>query len=230
MRLVANSAGLGDRERQVVELAAVQPFVLPGHVMGLLEADWREAYDVLAGLTAAGVLVRGRVASETQDCFQITSAGLQALGSRSPLPAFEPAYEHAVCASWVWVKARSGAFGPLDRVLCEREMRDEDRVDGAGVPYAVEPHEFGGRFEAHYPDLALIHGSHRLPVEVVTALPEVGQLAAVLRAYAADHRVTEVVFFSVDPRLGAVVERVSDSLELSAMVFIRAIMIGSQNR
>ncbi len=226
VKVMADGAGLEERDRVVLECAAAHGFVAPGHVVELLEVDWREAEGALAGLARVGLLVRDRIVSERQDVWRITAAGLEEVSSALPLPGLEVSFARAVWGGWLWVNARRGRFGAVQGLLSEREMRAMDRVEGAGGPFAVEPHEFGGGFELHYPALMVLTARRRLALEVVSTAPDVQQLAAVLRAYAADHRVGGVVYFSDDPRLGHVVESVAASVEVAAMVGVRSFLVG----
>lgn len=218
---MGTEVSLGDRERAVLRFAASQRVVLPRQVARMLEEETSAVDELLTDLTGAGVLVRDRVGSERPDRFRITRAGLQAIGSRSAPPRFEATDRRAVGVAWLWLAGRGGTFGRADRVLSEREMRDEDADGGTGSPFFVEPHEFGGGFERHYPDLVLVRGSDRIAIEVLLAAPPSRQVEAVLRAYAADSRIAWVLFMPVDPRLGHMVQAIAASLELSPFVGVQ---------
>jgi hypothetical protein len=224
VRLVGTGAAVGARERAALGLAAVHEVVVAGQVAAVLDERPEEVDQLLENLCASGWLVRDRSASERADFFRVTSAGLDAVGSRLPSPRFGSRQREAIAAAWIWLGARRGAaFGPVDRVLSAREMLAEDQEDGPDSPFFVEPGEFGGRLGVRYPDLVAFSGPHRLAVEVLLALPPRRQLEAVLRAYAADVRIAMVRFFVVDPRLAQVIESIIASLDLSPMAAVQLI-------
>lgn len=222
-------ARFGDREREVLEFAAVHQLVSGRQVAALLGERAGEADELLAGLTSGGLLVRDRIGRD-EASFRISRAGLRAVGSRRSPPGFEWHNRTAVGAAWLWLHARGGTLGAADRVLSELEMRAEDHAGGAGAPCFVEPHEFGGRPGVHYPDLVMMLGSDRRPVELLLALPARRQLEAVLRAYAADVRVRDVICVVVDPWVARAVQAIVSSLELLPMVTIQPVLAWWRSR
>ncbi len=217
---------LSESERRVLEFASAHSVVLADQVARLLGAPADEAAEVLAGLTAAGLVAHDRVGGEEPSWFRITGVGLRLLGSRASPPGFDPRWRHAVGAGWLWLVAREGELGGVDRVLSERQMCFEDRNGGADAPFALRPDLFGGGPGVHYPDLVLLVGSTRRAVELLSAAPARRRLEGVLQAYAADARVQAVMFLVADLRLNALIRSVAAGLELSPMVRVQLATLG----
>ena len=212
---------MGNADQQVLEFAAAHRLVVAGQVGSLLGEDPVEAGERLVGLERAGLAASDRVDAAAPAFFRITSAGLRTIGSRLPAPGFDPCYQHALSAGWLWLIASAGRLGSVEGVLSERQMRAEDREGGPEAPFDVRPGEFGGRGEVHYPDLMLFTGSGRVAVELLLAPAGQRDLGAVLRAYGADARVHAVLVLVGDPRVGRLVQSVAGKLELTSLVRVQ---------
>ena len=74
-------------------------------------------------------------------CYLIERRGLRAIGSHLPAPRAvnRSEYEHDVGLGWLWLAAQRGAFGGLETVTSERQMRSHDgRAErGADEPLGV---------------------------------------------------------------------------------------------
>jgi hypothetical protein len=70
--------------------------------------------------------------------YQITRSGLSQIGSDLPVPRVDlRRYWHDVGVVWLWLTARNGVFGEIERVFSERKMRAADKVD-ADAKYAFD--------------------------------------------------------------------------------------------
>jgi hypothetical protein len=137
---------IAEADRRSLEFAAAHRLVEARQVATLLGEKAVDAGERLEGLWRAGLVAGERDGAETPGYFRITGGGLRAIGSRLPVPGFDPRYEHAVGAGWLWLIANAGRFGAFDRVLSERQMRAEDQEQPAPeAPFDVRPGEFGGR-------------------------------------------------------------------------------------
>jgi hypothetical protein len=79
-------AAIGERERAVLEFAAIHDVVVPAHVADVLDEQLAGVDQLLADLTDAGLLVGDHVDSERADVCRITRAGLSAIGTRRSAP------------------------------------------------------------------------------------------------------------------------------------------------
>jgi hypothetical protein len=223
--VAGGEVSLGGRGRAVLEFAVGQRAVLAAQVARLLGLSGGEAEELLAGLTGGGFLAREVFGSGEDGLFRVTAAGVRAVGGSGLPPRLDGFSRHGIGEGWLWVAARSGTFGPVDRVLSGFEMRSADRAGDAGAPFFVEPHQFGGRSGVHYPDVLAIDGSkRRLAVELLLAFPGRRELEAVLRAYAADVRMDMVLLVVVDPWLGRVAQGVIGSLGLAEMAAVQQVL------
>ncbi|MBV9836824.1 MAG: hypothetical protein JO156_01805 [Solirubrobacterales bacterium] len=213
---------LNDLDREVLRFAAAHCLVAPDHVSALTSAPIAEAGARMVRLAANGLLVRDRLAAAGWGCFRITCAGLRAVASGLPPPRLTRCHRHDVGVPWVWLAARDGVFGSIDRVLCEREMRGA--LSDVDAPFEVQPDGEHG----HFPDVMLLTRSGRIPVELPLAAPAAEQLAAILRAYAADARVVAVLYLVVDPWVGELVQSVVGQLELTQLVHVQPARFGSE--
>lgn len=221
--LVDFAASVGERDRSVLEFAAVVPAVLATHVETLFGCSSGDAQELLVSLRAPGLLARDVVGVGEPYLFRITEAGLRAIQSRSAPPGFEARYELGTRLGWVWIAAQRGWFGEAASFVWAAQMRAQDRVGGREAPFGLALEEFGGSPEIHYPDLLAFGAAGRTAYEFLLAIPSLRQLDAALRAYAADARIERVLFLIADRGLGRVVRAHAVSLGLSRMVFFQPI-------
>lgn len=211
---------LEEVDRRVLEFAGAHGRVGVDHVTGFCGLGAEEAGARLRELAGAGLLARERLGRKDPRSFRVTAAGLAQVERRLPAPGFGPRYGHARGVVWLWLAARDGTFGPVERVLSEREMRAEDLEGSSDGPFGVElPSSAGGR--VHYPDLLLVLAAGRVPVVLQGRPPPRAQLRMVLRGYAADARVAAVLFLISDLRVGEIVQSVAAGLELSRLVHVQ---------
>jgi hypothetical protein len=210
-----------DADRRVLEFASVNRLVSGAQAARLLDLAVEAASERLSRLAGNGSLARGLLGLGEAPWFRITPAGLRAVGSRLAAPGFGPWCRHALGVGWLWLLASEGTFGPVEQVLTEREMKSVDKHDGVEAPFAARPEEFGGAAAPHYPDLMLLTTQGRIAVELLLDAPARGALEAVLRAYAADVRISTVLYLATGPWVGRLVQSVAAELELSAMVRVQ---------
>jgi hypothetical protein len=119
-------------DEEVLRYVARHPFVLVSHVQALLGLQEQAAAERLASLSADGFIrltprPRNQLAS-----YQITRSGLAQIGSDLPVPRVDlRRYWHDIGVVWLWVAARNGVFGEIERVFSEREMQAADQIDAA---------------------------------------------------------------------------------------------------
>jgi hypothetical protein len=125
-------------DEEVLRYVARHPFVLVSHVQALLDLQEQAAAERLASLSADGLIrlaprFRNQVAG-----YRITGSGLAQIGSDLSVPRVDlRRYWHDIGVWWMWLAARNGVFGEIERVFSEREMRAADKADAA-AKYAFD--------------------------------------------------------------------------------------------
>jgi hypothetical protein len=202
-------------DEEVLRYVARHPVVLVSHVQAVLGLQEQAAAERLDSLSAEGLLRLAPKLRNQLAGYQITRSGLAQIGSDLPVPPVDlRRYWHDIGVVWLWVAARNGVFGEIERVFSEREMRAADQIDAAAkdpVDLDLSPAlrakaadaSFGIRLESgarrgpvpmHYPDLVLVVPSGRLAVQL--QLTGVGRdpLEAILSGYALKPSITDVLF------------------------------------
>ncbi|MHB8691920.1 MAG: DUF6529 family protein [Solirubrobacteraceae bacterium] len=166
-----------DEERQLVSYVAAHSVVL----LAQLGVEEPVAVERLDRLVRLGLLRRAPRLSHQRACFQITRDGLEVAGVRLPAPEIDlRRYRQDLAAAWLWLAARAGAFGKMDRSFTRREMVAADATvrSHAGLSadlsdelrWKAADRAFGipvaGAAGLHYPDLCLVLDQGRVPIEL----------------------------------------------------------------
>jgi hypothetical protein len=145
----------------------------------------------------------------------IRSPGLRAVGSPLKAPQLNyNEYRHDVGVGWLWLSARAGSLGELRGLMTERRMQGEDAAAAA----AGRPARWGvgvgllgshGQPQRHYPDLLLAMASgHRVAVELELSAKSSGRMNRIMRAYASDSHVDQILYLA---GRGSIAARVRES-------------------
>jgi len=197
--------------------------VLTQHVAAMLGVSRRTAGERLSALRSAGLL-SARQGPYRSDCHQITTRGLRLIASRLPRPRFDVAtYWHDVGIAWLWLAARSGAFGELADIVSERRMRSSDGADPSVEPFGVRLGGYGadGRARLHYADLLLrTQNGHRIAIELELSGKPRTRRQSILSGYGIDRRIDAVVYL-VDPAVGRAVSASARRLGLGSLVHVQ---------
>jgi hypothetical protein len=172
---------VADIDRAVLECAAVHDFINPIHVEALTGESNTSTRQRLVYLATHQLLTHRPTFHREPSRYQITSAGLRAIGSPLPLPRYEIIrnYRHQHGVVWLWLAARIGKYGDAQEILTPRVMRARDQADAAAPhprwptathrPSRRRP-RYGIRIPSddpdqpahiHYPDLMLTFGESR---------------------------------------------------------------------
>jgi DNA-binding MarR family transcriptional regulator len=215
-----------EADRRVLAFIAAHRFVLPAQVAKLLGTEPAAVWELLAGLEAGGLVRSERLMAGRAASVRITGAGLGAIGSRLPVPGFRlDGYRHAVGVVWLWLEARSGAFGEIERGLSVREMVGLDAAAtaagsgvGSGFARRVAGGPEGQRPAVQYPDLGVVAGGRR--ASVYLELRRRGQRAFELlfADHAADPELAGVLVLAEDPRVRADVVAAAAAVGISKFV------------
>lgn len=219
------AARLTDRDRELLSFAAEHRLVLAAHVGALCRTSATAAYRRLHALTSAGYLRQRVVFHQEPGCYQITTKGLAAIGSRYPAPRFDlSCYRHDVGIAWLWLLAQRGRFGPMREVISERRLRSHDAThDRSGDPLGVRLGGVGavGRERLHYPDLLLISSDgDRIAVELELTPKGRARRERILTGYAIDPRIEAVLYLAGRPAVGRAIEASAARAGISDRVFV----------
>jgi len=235
----AGSRLVTGRDRELLAFVAEHRIVLAAHAQALLGVSESVAYRRLSGLTARGLLKHTRVLHEQPGWYQATRRGLAMIGSDLPTPSIDlRCYRHDIGAAWLWLAATRGAFGPVERVVSEREMRSGDAARAAAermaaargdpatgtgaAPYGVRLGGVGpgGRTRLHYPDLLLLVGARqeRVAIELELSFKGRRRLDTILAGYAAEPSIAAVLYLAEKPAIRREIESSAARLRISDLV------------
>jgi hypothetical protein len=203
-----------DRELLVL-LAEHRVMVLPQLAVGTSVSD-RTADTRLRQLAEQRLIGYETIFREQPAAAWITRRGLDVIESRLPPPTIDlKGYRHDVGVGWIWLAARRGAFGAVEAMVSEREMRSHDlRSDRTAEPFGVALGGLDsyGRMTRHYPDLLLTTtDGTRVALELELTSKTARRLDTIMRGYAGDGRIDRAVYLvttgSLERLLGAAVTR-----------------------
>jgi hypothetical protein len=228
------AARITDRDRALLEFAAEHRLVLAGQVGALLGISTDAASGRTRTLADAGYLEADRKLHGEPSYYQVTRQGLRAIGSDLPRPrrADLALYRHDVGIGWLMLAARAGVVGPWREIIGERRMRSHDpRADPGSDPFGIRmggPGPGGGP-RLHYPDLLMTTGSgHRVAFELELTSKSRRRREDILAAYAADARISVVVYLVDDPAVGRALRTSVQRLDISSLVRVQAVRWGDQ--
>jgi hypothetical protein len=205
-RARARGARLTERDIRLLAFVAEHRLVLAAHVQVLLDLTAAAAYARLRALTVAGFLNQQILFHRQPGCYQITRKGLAAVRSGYSQPRLNlSCYQHDLGVAWLWLAARSGAFGPIREIVSERGLRSHDAKPDRADAYGVRLGGYGpgGRERLHYPDLLLVTPEgQRIAVELELSSKGRTRREKILAGYAADGRI-DAVLYLVDSRARA---------------------------
>jgi hypothetical protein len=221
---------LTERDLMVLGFVAEHRLVIADHVVALTDRSRSTASARLRALVGAGFLREERVFDGHRPCFLITSKGLNVIGSVLPAPRIDlRAYTHDIGLAWLWLAARSGSFGALDEIHGERRLRSRDAAaDRADQPLGVRLGGFGphGRERLHYPDLLLIAPDRRrIALELELSWKGRRRREDIMTGYAFDNRISAVLYFVEDRRLGSSILDSARRLGISARVHVQPVWV-----
>jgi hypothetical protein len=217
-----------DADRRVLAFAAEHRLVLAAHVRALLGVSDRAASSRLRALRRAGHL-RYHRKLVGPGCYQIERSGLAVLASTLPRPRDIDlaGYRHDVGLAWLWLAAQWGTFGPLDRVVSEREMRSHDgRRDGRAEPLGVRLPGVGprGGDRRHYPDLVLETATgHRVAIELELTTKTPRRRNEILGGYTIDSRIDAVLYLAETAPAMQAIGRSAAELGISSLIHVQRV-------
>ncbi len=219
-------ARLTERDLRLLEFIADHRLVLAAHVQTLLEASAAVTYGRLRSLTTAGYLRQRKVFHRQPGCYQIARKGLAAIDSGYLPPRIDLAcYQHDVGVAWLWLAARSGAFGPTRDVLSERRLRSHDASpERSSEPLGVRLGGCGpgGRPRLHYPDLLIVLAAgQRAAVELELTAKGRTRRETILSGYAVDSRIDAVLYLTQHPGIARSVRSSARILGIANRVHVQ---------
>ncbi|MGO9956573.1 MAG: hypothetical protein ACLP50_11415 [Solirubrobacteraceae bacterium] len=229
-----DASALTERDLILLAFVAEHRFVIPGHVAGLLRTSPRAASTRLRALVRAGHLRSDDAVRHEPTFYQITRAGLKAVGSDLPAPRDVDigTRRHDIGLAWLMLAARAGRFGPLRDLISERRMRSHDgRAEGRGSPFGVRLGGTGprGTPRLHHPDLiAVTAAGRRVAFELELSSKPRGRREGILAGYAADRRIAAVVYLVDIPAVGRAITRSAARLEIAELISVQRVAWGDQ--
>jgi hypothetical protein len=234
------SSHVTERDLRILAFVAEHRIVVSAHVQALIGVGESVAYGRLRALTKRGLLDYDRLLHGRPGWYQITRRGLAIIDSELPAPRLDlHCYRHDIGAAWTWLAASRGAFGRVERIVSEREMRSRDGVSAAAggargerapdageerePPYGVHLGGVGarGQIRLHYPDLLLIGpGGERVAVELELSAKGGRRLETILAGYGADPSISAVLYLAEKPAIQRGVRAAAARLGISDRVHV----------
>lgn len=202
-------------DRRILEFMSVHQFVLAGQVAKLLGIGEQAAQSSLGRLAVAGLICRAPRLRHHRCAFQITSAGLSAVGSELAVPQLElRRYWKDLALPWIWLTARTTRCGIFERSFTRREIIAADQAQGqielgSDVSEAVRAKAAAAQFaisvrrqdrrdavELRYPDIVHVDDVGRVAMEIALTAPGGDELDAVLSGYRDKPDTGDVFFFA----------------------------------
>jgi hypothetical protein len=218
---------LTERDLDLLVFIASHRFVHARHVTEWIGADRAVAYRRLSGLSVHGLVHYERIFHAEPGVFQITNGGLAVCNSPLPRPKVDlRTYRHDAGTVDLWLQARAGAFGPVGRLLTEREMRHHDLapepVDGVPFGFRIGGYDRAGRPRVHFPDMLTIAPAlGRVALELELSLKGERRLEEILLGYALDDRINQVVYLADQPHVHRTLTELIARLNLAERVSCR---------
>lgn len=221
-----------ERDRALLGFVAEHRLVLATHARALMATSLAATYSRLAQLSKAGFLSRATVFDREPGCYQLTRAGLAAIDSTLPPPRLDlRGYRHDIGLAWLWLAAKSGAFGDLSAIVAERRMRSEDGARHSAGAHDDRPHGVrlggvgpGGRPRLHYPDLVLLDSSgHRIAIELELSSKGRARREGILAGYAADARIDAVLYLCADASVARGIRSSAARVGISPLIHVQRV-------
>ncbi len=219
-----------ERDRELLGFVAAHRFVFAAHAKVFLSASPSVTFARLRALEQHGLLHHDRLLHEYPRHYQATRAGLGLIDSKLPTLRIDTReFKHDVGVAWLWLAARREAFGEVQQVFAERELRSRDarRAPGAD-PLAVRlgGHGPGGRERLHYPDLLLVgRDGRRTALELELTAKGRTRRESILTGYAIDNRIDRVLYLVENDAIGRAVAGTVRKLGISELVGIRRVQV-----
>lgn len=224
-------ADLTDRDSAALRLLAEHRVVTATQVAHALAVTERTAWARLRRLQERKLIGLERIFAGQSGAAWIKQPGLSAIGSSLPPSRVElKGYRHDVGVGWVWLAAKGGAFGDLQAVVGEREMRSHDmRAPAGGQPFGVGivGLDSFGRLARHYPDLLLTtRTGQRVAVELELTAKSARRLDAIMLGYAGDPRIDGVLYLVSTPYLERLISSAAARAGISEIVRVQRVANG----
>jgi hypothetical protein len=235
---VAHALRLTDADRLLLEFLAEHRVARANQVARLLGVSVGSAQWRLRRLGSAGYLTSDRLYADQPKHYVIKPRGLAAIGSRLSAPRMDQMnYRHDVGMAWVWLAARSGAFGELTAMHSERAMRSDDgraaaedahqpARSGAGERFGIKTAGWGphGGEQLHYPDLLLETATrHRVAVELELSGKSTRRLEKIIGRYVSERRIDAVLYLVDDDRRAKEITAAARRLGASDLIHVQRV-------
>jgi hypothetical protein len=223
------------RDQELLAFLARHRIVRTDQAQTLMSVSAATAHSRLRRLAKLELVEGGVVFARQPACWQITRRGLAATGSRLPPPRSDlAAYTHDIGVAWLWLAARDGAFGDLNELVSERELRSRDGPGRrADPPLAIHVGGVGprGGERLHYPDLLLVSArGERVAIELELTGKSRTRRELILSAYGAEPPIHHVVYFVRDRRIGDEIASTARRLGLGDLIHVQRVTLADPTR
>lgn len=225
---------LTDADLAVLGPLAENRFLIAAQLAALLDVSEAAAARRLRRLRDAGLVSFGPLPDRGgQFVATATRAGLRRIGAAANETRLDRVnYRHDLDVGWLWLAARAGAFGPLTRIVTDRQMRGADgartRAPDLEPPNAI-PHGIGlgllgprGQIQRHYPDLLLRTASgHEVAIELELTRKSTRRVERIMTAYASDARIDAVLYLVPSAAIASAVADAAARVGVSELVHVQ---------
>ena len=221
---------IDDLDRTLLAFIAEQRVVVEPQLGAVGGAD---AWSRVESLAAGRFVRREAIFAGQPAALWITAKGLGAVERRLSAPGRPDlrSYRHDVGVAWLWLAAQQGAFGAVEEMRGERELRAHDRRiaglgDGEREPLGVRMGTIGphGAEQRHYPDLLLdLGGARRIALELELTPKGAARLDRIMRGFAFDGRIDAVVYLVPDRGMRRRVESAARRTGVADLVHVQTL-------
>jgi hypothetical protein len=230
-RHVQHRVQLTDRDLDLLRFVAAHRFVQARHAHEWVGANRSIAYRLLSRLVDAGLLRYERIFHAQPGIFLITNGGLAVIDSPLPKPQIDlRIYRHETLVVTAWLAAHRGAFGPVEGLATEREIRHHDQADIAGELLGVRigGTDRAGRPRLHSPDLLVqTTGGSLTAVELELTAKGRRRLEEIVISYQLDDRIGQVIYLTDQRNVAAIVTEIADQLAPQKVRVLQVDQLGS---
>jgi hypothetical protein len=227
----------------ILRFAAEHEGVLSRQIAVLVRSSEPDAAERLKRLDAQGLTRHHRTHHEQAGYHQITTRGLDAIGSSLPEPRAETITDHRTQLSlpWLTLLAVGGRFGPINRAITERVMRHHDAnvLGGANPADPLDPEAKGQHLYGiplinsldqdvpnHYPHLVVVAATnHRVAFQIQSRTPAPQRLRAEILAYATDQRIDVAVYLVERVEVGEAIQATLTDLGVSESIRVQRVTL-----
>ena len=220
---------IDDQDRALLAFIAEQRVVVEPQLAAM---GGPEGWPRTQALAAGRFVRREAIFAGQPEAVWITAKGLGAIERRLSAPGRPDlrSYRHDVGVAWLWIAAQAGAFGEIELIRGERELRSHDRRAASGdaggerLGVRMGVAGAGGAEQRHYPDLLLdLAGGRRVAIELELTPKGAARLRRIMRGFAFDGRIAAVAYLVPDRGMHRRVETAARQSGVGDLVHVQTL-------